>query len=120
MPVVLLPLAGAGKYYIYEYDLEVPAATDFVNGPVDYYYIGTSGDDQGNVIKPGSINSVVDIAFSMGNRNATNSVQAGTTIVNSPATMNNSVVFTTKNTLDPTSVSGLIKIKMRYMQKTFG
>ena len=119
MPVVLLPLAGAGKYYIYEYDLEVPSATSFVNGPVDYYYIGTSGDDQGNAIKPGSINSVVDIAFSMGNRNAANSA-IGTTVINSPATMNNSVVFTTLNDLDPTSVSGLIKIKMRYMQKTFG
>jgi hypothetical protein len=55
----------------------------------------------------------------MGNRNATNTV-IGTTVIGSSATLNNSVVFTTSNNLDPTSVTGNVKIKMRYKLKTFG
>lgn len=119
-PIQLIPAPGVGFYLTYEMDLKKPAATTITNGNgIDFFYIGTD-TYEGNILQVSDYNSVANVVFQYESRNGMNTANIpGGIIPVYPITLNENIIFTTYNGVNPSAATGNITLTIRYKVNKF-
>jgi hypothetical protein len=115
-PIELLPAPGAGKYYIYEITIEKYSGVTGGLG-VDFYFLGT-----GNYI--GSLFDTLTLQTNnqgiIFSSSQTSEMSNGARVYTTLGSINETLIFTTYNGVNPTPSSTTAKAKIKYKIETFG